>query len=50
MPRGQKNPTKPPCHMYGSLEKDKVLRVWHEFPPNPGGHLQTFGATQVPPC
>lgn len=27
-----------------------VLRVWHEFPPYPGGHLQTFGATQVPPC
>lgn len=31
-------------------KKIKVLRVWHEFPPYPGGHLQTFGATQVPPC
>lgn len=48
--RQKKTTTKPPCHMYGSLEKIKVLRVWHEFPPYPGGHLQTFGATQVPPC
>lgn len=31
-------------------KKIKVLRVWHEFPPYPGGHLQIFGATQVPPC
>lgn len=26
-----------------------VLRVWHELPSYPDGHLQRFGATQTPP-
>lgn len=36
--------------MYGSLEKDNSLASLARISSISGGHLQTFGATQVPPC